>query len=516
MTARLDLPLAIPADIPNAATSRRKIFVSNTTGKLATKDDAGTVIDYTDDTVVSTHIADTTNPHAVTAAQVGSPTTAAFNAHTTDATVHQPVGTTDGEISYWNGTSWALAAVAELKWDTSGVVNRLRVHRLTVADRIHVTDDGQIQLGGHGGDTLGDYIVDIQGGTGDQRLIQGRRDNALGGGFQIQAGNGDVGLYLTSPSYARSSGGHFVADQGATGDRLFIGAGDLNKSSSAIVVTDTNEVRIQSATVSTSATTGAFTVVGGVGIGGDTNISGLTTISDSNSTGALIVNNTSALEHSVAEFRGDKGKRIRIRNKDQRNYIGWTGSGQDFLLGEDSNGLLKLRMGSGTDFSSGTLCWEADLVNGQFNVAVDTKFSDDIDVTDEIRVGGFTDTDYSCIVKPGTDPTAFIAAADVAGKDTYIRTQDGGAHTANNPRGGDIIIVPGAAGTGGTGRAGRVEVQGEVTVSGNIIGAGYLEIADGMTAPLAGAGARLFVDSADGDLKVIFADGTTKTIVADV
>lgn len=45
---------------------------------------------------------------------------------------------------------------------------------------------------------------------------------------------------------------------------------------------------------------------------------------------------------------------------------------------------------------------------------------------------------------------------------------------------------------------------------------GALEIKDGMTAPSATTGiAKIYVDSADGDLKVIFADGTVKTIVTD-
>jgi hypothetical protein len=44
----------------------------------------------------------------------------------------------------------------------------------------------------------------------------------------------------------------------------------------------------------------------------------------------------------------------------------------------------------------------------------------------------------------------------------------------------------------------------------------YLSIADGMTAPAAVTGrARIYVDTADGDLKIIFADGTIKTIVTD-
>lgn len=41
-------------------------------------------------------------------------------------------------------------------------------------------------------------------------------------------------------------------------------------------------------------------------------------------------------------------------------------------------------------------------------------------------------------------------------------------------------------------------------------------IADGVTAPSAVVGkAILFVDTSDGDLKIIFGDGTTKVITAD-
>lgn len=43
-----------------------------------------------------------------------------------------------------------------------------------------------------------------------------------------------------------------------------------------------------------------------------------------------------------------------------------------------------------------------------------------------------------------------------------------------------------------------------------------LALTDGITAPTAISGqALVYVDTADGDLKVRFADGTTKTIVTD-
>lgn len=48
------------------------------------------------------------------------------------------------------------------------------------------------------------------------------------------------------------------------------------------------------------------------------------------------------------------------------------------------------------------------------------------------------------------------------------------------------------------------------------VAAQYLDITDGITAPSAATGrARIYVDTSDGDLKVIFADGTIKTIVTD-
>lgn len=53
-------------------------------------------------------------------------------------------------------------------------------------------------------------------------------------------------------------------------------------------------------------------------------------------------------------------------------------------------------------------------------------------------------------------------------------------------------------------------------VAGSVVASNHLWITDGITAPTATAGrAKIYVDIADGDLKVIFADGTVKTIVTD-
>ena len=44
---------------------------------------------------------------------------------------------------------------------------------------------------------------------------------------------------------------------------------------------------------------------------------------------------------------------------------------------------------------------------------------------------------------------------------------------------------------------------------------GYIELPDGITAPATGSKARIYVDTADGDLKVKFSDGTVTVIAAD-
>lgn len=61
-----------------------------------------------------------------------------------------------------------------------------------------------------------------------------------------------------------------------------------------------------------------------------------------------------------------------------------------------------------------------------------------------------------------------------------------------------------------------VVIVGGGSAAGNLRVNGYVGVKDGMTAPSAVTGlALIYVDSADGDLKIRFSDGTTKTIVVD-
>jgi hypothetical protein len=64
--------------------------------------------------------------------------------------------------------------------------------------------------------------------------------------------------------------------------------------------------------------------------------------------------------------------------------------------------------------------------------------------------------------------------------------------------------------------------SGDASIACNsVVGSGFLQgtrlrIVDGVSAPAAATGyAQIYVDTADGDLKIIFADGTIKTIVTD-
>lgn len=65
------------------------------------------------------------------------------------------------------------------------------------------------------------------------------------------------------------------------------------------------------------------------------------------------------------------------------------------------------------------------------------------------------------------------AAADTDGADREITAESGGAHTSNNPDGGDVVLRPGAKGSGGSGANGKAHV----VVVGGTIGQDDVEIA---------------------------------------
>jgi hypothetical protein len=104
-------------------------------------------------------------------------------------------------------------------------------------------------------------------------------------------------------------------------------------------------------------------------------------------------------------------------------------------------------------------------------------------------------------MKNGTMEMSAYGAAD----GLYVRNETAATNLVRFPSTGGIN--PTATGVHSLGAAGA---------SWSTIWASTLTLADGVTAPSAVANrAVLFVDAADGDLKIIYSDGTIKTIIVD-
>lgn len=84
-------------------------------------------------------------------------------------------------------------------------------------------------------------------------------------------------------------------------------------------------------------------------------------------------------------------------------------------------------------------------------------------------------------------------------------------HLVINPSAGGALFLAFDAGTGGINLG-----NGAGETTGKWVPTGALKLKDGITAPDAESGfASIYVDTADGDLKVKFGDGTTKVLAAD-
>ena len=96
--------------------------------------------------------------------------------------------------------------------------------------------------------------------------------------------------------------------------------------------------------------------------------------------------------------------------------------------------------------------------------------------------------------------------------DTYTSVIDitGSATTSSQ-----LVAIAGTAGSTST-TSGALTVAGGMGVAEAVNAGTFYGLVDGVTAPATESGyARIYVDSADGDLKVKFGDGTVKTIATD-
>lgn len=137
--------------------------------------------------------------------------------------------------------------------------------------------------------------------------------------------------------------------------------------------------------------------------------------------------------------------------------------------------------------------------------------------TDEMTIQPTTTNEGLHIDAPSSvNPVLKIEATDFT---PSVRMYSGGTNITPRIRWGagsgtsNLIfseITPGGGVDGSATERVRFASGGEVRIG------SHLSMADGITAPSTVAGyAQIYVDTADGDLKVKFGDGTTKTIATD-
>jgi hypothetical protein len=286
---------------------------------------------------------------------------------------------------------------------------------------------------------------------GNANAIYARRDNANGGGWQLDFVNAKPAMWFLTSGGAKLVKIGLTNQNVAGGENLVIGygTGDPAATDLGIVMNATaGDVTITSVSASTSTTTGALRVAGGVGVAGTSYIA--STITDSNAfhVSAGTANASSAgvhIDRPNANGAGSPGGIVLTQGNDVQRRL--------YLTGND--GTFSFNVGSYVN-QAGILQFGAGMVGASTFVIGSAST--------RIVGNSITQVGAAMTMRVGSALT-LTAAADTAGKDTYFTAESGGAHTSNNPRGGDIVFTPGAAGSGGTGRAGVIFVKGSLGVS---------------------------------------------------
>lgn len=208
-------------------------------------------------------------------------------------------------------------------------------------------------------------------------------------------------------------------------------------------------VQMLNTTASTSTTTGALIVSGGVGVAGDMYVGG---------TGGGSYDFAATGDKFGLVDPGDANQYVLIDAPGQ-NGAGTTG-GLRFRQSSASGRALYMT-GNDTGFYFKTTSYsssfgELQISPDQVGIGGELRFA-----PDDTRAVRNSDN-ATMAIQSTAAPGGMTAAADTDGGDTYLTTQTGGAHTAANPRGGDLVFSAGAGGSGGTGRAGKFWFKGLV------------------------------------------------------
>lgn len=154
---------------------------SNPHGTTAAQVGAATSADF------NNHVANTSNPHSVTAAQVGAPTTATFNAHVADGTKHPTSAAQIGGLLTANALS-ELAPAAATARNSIGAASAatLSSHMASTSNPHNVT---RAQIGAAANGSNGDITAltacgSVSASGGSDLIVAGQNVNVYQAGVQ--------------------------------------------------------------------------------------------------------------------------------------------------------------------------------------------------------------------------------------------------------------------------------------------------------------------------------------------
>jgi len=133
-----------------------------------------------------------------------------------------------------------------------------------------------IQNTGNGANSSTDFQAYADNGTDFSGYIDmGITSSAFNDPEFTITGPNDGYIFMTAPVGTTGNGNLVLATGGeGNANKIIFAAGGLDSNSTQMEITPNQNVKINISTPSTSATTGAFQVVGGVGISGDMNVAG--------------------------------------------------------------------------------------------------------------------------------------------------------------------------------------------------------------------------------------------------
>jgi hypothetical protein len=154
-----------------------------------------------------------------------------------------------------------------------------------------------LQNGSSGASASSDFLAYANNGTDETGWIDmGITSSAFNDPNFTITGANDGYIFMSAPTGTTGKGNLVLAtDSTGTENKIIFAAGGLSSDNEQMSITPDENVHIEINTASTSPSTGALTVVGGVGIQGDVNIAGNITFGGTGTTvqtGSLAVDNS--------------------------------------------------------------------------------------------------------------------------------------------------------------------------------------------------------------------------------